>query len=128
MEARRLGQYEGLILFIIQLENLAETYRRSFEDVLTGKEPRSEIVAYKISKLTICPGQTQSKIIIFITQMASLILWSLSILRLSMVRSISMLFTLITQYLEQPIARMILTQEQGFIETEAQIDVVTDQH
>jgi hypothetical protein len=45
-----LGQYEGLMLFIMQLENLVESKKRSFQEILNGKKPDSEIVAYRVAK------------------------------------------------------------------------------
>ena len=124
-----LGQYEGLILFIIQLENLAETYRRSFEDVLTGKEPRSEIVAYKISKFDASrPGSDaiQNYYIYNTNGQFDIMEFVDSQVKYGkkyqyVVHAYHAVFG--TAYSYENIR--FLTQEQGFIETEAQIDVVT---
>ena len=45
-----LSEYEGLLSFILQLENVADVKSRTYHEVLLGEEPASEVVAYKISK------------------------------------------------------------------------------
>ena len=124
-----LGQYEGLILFIIQLENLAETYRRTFEDVLAGEIPRSEVVAYKISKFDAArPGSEpiQNYYVYNTNEQFDVMEFVDSQVKYGkkyqyVVHAYHAVFG--TAYSYENVR--FLTQEQGYLETEALVDVVT---
>jgi len=127
--APALGQYEGLILFIIQLENLAETYRRSFEEVLTGQTPRSEVVAYRIAKFdpsNLGAEPIQNYYIYNTNEQFDVMEFVDSQVKYGkkyryVVYAYHAVFG--TAYNYENIR--FLTAEQGFIETEALVDVVT---